>query len=424
MAEGGEEGDKIGWPYTSVDYLNRAGRSRAARKKDESAEERAHSPWVGLSPMEGACPTPPGMSTTADEIGESYPETLPCVNPELISRPAAPVPGSVAEPTYPEQAFRPIANPMDGEMGSRQIANMSPETVTLYPRPDDRPLMFPGAAGPPPGYTEPFITPPIMLASSRRQADMVTPSAPIMQHVPSCVGDPYHHARHTFHRPPPEYGRAEGHITMGRGNRARNNTPFRQRRPGINEETQTASGVKPMFLKPQSGPAGLPDARVQCPQCLDDRWYVDIVTENNPCIDDPISVLDSRMKCLTCAGDVWQVDLFTTRDASRTRTPISPPQIHRIDRVVTPSRGSPSYGQEPPQVVVRPYSGGNPDRRTPDSGYGSRSATPRQRSGDRVSTPAPGGTYMSAAEWVRRSRAIRRLMFESGIPDAWGGSEM
>lgn len=416
MAEGGEETEKIGWPYTSVEYLN-----RAATKPEDRSDGR-NSPWVGLSAMEGTSPPSLGMSSTASELGESYPEALPSINPALINRPSAPAPGSMPGTEYSERVFQPIVD--TGMSVPRSRRDASPEIVTLYSQPDDRPMATPVVARPPPGYAEAIGAPQIVQSSGLRHAEVMTPPTPTLHRSPACVGDPFHHARHMFTRPPPSYGRSEGHITMGRGSRYRGSSPFQQEFQGAHEGTQTASGVKPMFLKSQSGPAGLPDARVQCPRCLDDRWYVDIVTEMNPCADDPVSVLDSRMKCLTCAGDVWYVDLFTTRDASRTRTPISPPQIHRIERIVTPSRESPVFGPEPPRVTVRPFPGGRSERRTPDSGYGSRSATPRQNSGDGANTPTSRTTHMSAAEWIRRSRAIRRLMFEQGIADAWGGSEM
>lgn len=413
MAENNEESGKPGWPWNSVDYLN-----RPSPREPTTAEEGGHSPWIGLMPMEGASPPDTdGATINVDEDSRSEPR--PATVPDLMVRPAAPVPGEIPEQRATDNRFRPVPAPIAVTADARQVMNLSPETVTLYPRPCPVPVMMHNVSRPPPPYT-PQAVPQHTCPRAYHTRTMSTQSNTAMPSEEFMARQ-----QEMFEVPPPGFGRGAGHPRRGRRVREQGAFLYQREYPLTSEGTQTTSGVKPMFVKPNQGPAGMPDARVQCPACFDDRWYIDIITEHNPFADDAVSVLDSRMKCLTCSGSVWQVDLFTTKNATSTTTPLNPPRIHRIDRVMTPStRVPPQSGQMIPQRVhARPFTGNmGSARQTPESGYGSGSATPGSDPWHRQASRI--NRRMDATEVARRSRAIRRLLYEDDGPDRWDASDV
>lgn len=399
------------WPYTSVEYLNRAG---AARKKRVEDAERANSPWIGLAPADG------GDLAEMDSFGEEgavggQDEHALIPNVEPPSRPT--VSGHVANKLQrrEEPVCQNIEDTVMSNVAESEGFNLDPDTITVCDRPNNSNIpqlaammaqvpggmdvMLPDIAQPPPAFLDPVGLP-----------GMARPTGPIaVQSIPYPVLQTFlANTQRTpaFSAPPPEFGRFQSpripNVVPGQS--FRNN-------PGVPAGCQTPSGFKPMYVKSNGGPAGMPDARVQCPRCHDDRWYIDLVTPRNPYYNE-LHIIDSRMRCLNCHGDVWQVDLLTSTTEGRTAHMVDP-NIHSIDRLLGPRpvRQEPVGPTHSTPGTRRFMTGGNvPGGATPESGYQSAASTPSP-TGWNGGSASTARRLSTVRQLIQRRRAIRRMLF-------------
>lgn len=399
------------WPYTSVEYLNRAG---AARKRRE--ELAANSPWIGLVPTD--TDSPPDVIGVEEDNAEEISGEMP------PARPATPGPEANKVPRRDEPDIRDTVNQVlpsipEEAVGDPLVENDStpfgvlPANITQMAalaaqiptgvNPGVQ-YMIPDVTQPPPGYVgQPG------LPENARAAGFPT-AYPLLQSLLCDASAPP-----TFAAPPPDYGRFQEpramNVPMDRVANA--NMDQVGQPPLAIQGTQTNIGFKPMYVKTHGGPAGTPDARVQCPRCHDERWYIDVVTPRNPYYEE-LRVIDSRMRCLTCHGDVWQIDLLTSTTNPRTIPPVVNPGIHAINRVVEPTGRIPA-----PVGMVTPtrdawhnsFRRADSGRTTPESGYGSTNSTPASAAGSSGSA-ARTRRAMGMHELIERRRAaVRRMLY-------------
>lgn len=184
--------------------------------------------------------------------------------------------------------------------------------------------------------------------------------------------------------------------------------------PLISRDTQTASGIQERYVRPQHGPAGLPDSRIICPRCKGEHWFIDVISLLNPLYNDPPSVnmLESRMTCLACGGDVWNVDLLTRDYPFRPYPPTAVPKVN-VAEGRTPLWGQRTYTERVHHIGhmdnVTPQVHGMVN--TPESGYGSGVPPPDMMGlRHRTERPLPGATLGAVGQLPSRS-VSRQLRF-------------
>lgn len=421
MAEDGNGKPK--WPYTSVEYLNRAG---AARKKREEA--RAASPWIGLTPVEEE-PEVRELSEAGAVGGQEGNQTLPlvagddqrhCPSANKVQRREEPMSGPPMDVPMQNVPMNPVDNSNLESVGvyPGQLVSNIPHMAALMaqvPAGNNFPVVLPDISSPPPGHINHSSAHEMHAQMNMHPHPMMTssPAYPMLQSMLTGM-----HGQNVLGTHPPDIDTCHTPRGYGQGEEfamRAPNIPTMPQHVNTHEGTQTGSGIRPMFVKAHGGPAGMPDARVQCPRCADDRWYIDVVTPRNPYYQD-LHVIDSRMRCLSCHGDVWQVDLLTSTEKPRGQYEST--GIHSVDRMMSPRQVSPAAGRG----VATPRMGGL-GRVTPESGYNSGASTPGSARWSNTATHQQAQRAYRVQELANRRRVIRRLLY--GLEEeGWTNEEL
>lgn len=421
MADGKKE-SRVKWPFTAVKFLNSSGRSHSPlpdippQAESPSVRQQANSPWIGLLPMENSNPSSQDSvdmeSATGGEdfvaLAESHPGSVPVGVVRHSVRHASEEEARKSL-KIDEGQYRPIAAETPAvAMVSGSPA--SPGLVTLYPREPvnhpvqpvaaaastHEPVMLPDVSLPPPNYQVPVtghyvnLNPPgYPPYAVENRAQGMQPGAMQFQGM--------------YASPPPEYGRFNTPRVMGS-----TPGPFMGTAPAarhvVDQHSQTLSGLKQNFVRPHAGPAGVPDSRIICPNCQCDKWYIDMVTQQNP-LGPTMSVMESRMTCLVCNGDVWQVDVLASSRRVRGSAAQVRPRAMDIEKIVTPSIYTPQMQHGNTMARQGAVS-------TPESGYSS-SATPPSGNPWRVVRPRVRNPAPTEADLrVRQGRVARQLAYE------------
>lgn len=421
---------RVKWPFTSVQYLNTATRSHSPLSdmiepaEASTAQPRPNSPWIGLLPMENSNPSSQETVDMESAVGgmeyvasaESHPGSLPAGVVKPNARHTGEGEARKAQKCDDEQHRQVVATMPIAPMVQHRPS--SPEVITLYPREAasvpvqqvaavvsaPEPVMLPDVSMPPPNYPVPAaghyvnLNPPgypAYTVESRRQG------------VPSSNM----HYQGMYASPPPEYGRFSVPRNMGAAQEH-----YMGAAPPVrhvaDQCSQTGSGLKQNYVRPHAGPAGVPDSRIICPNCQCDKWYIDMVTQQNPSAP-TLSVMESRMTCLVCNGDVWQVDVLTGTRRTRGTAAQVPPRAMDIEKIVTPS----IYSQQgrhraPGRHMSSTTMAGRSMDSTPESGYSS-GATPPSDDTWRVARPRPRNPVPHGIDQrMRPSRVARQLAYE------------